>query len=186
VRLADLSADLGGGVFLRPLDEDDVPELFMLTERNREHLRHWLPWVDMTLAEEDTRAFVRSVGAAIEAGLSVQFALVVDGRIVGVAGFHELDRVNDAVALGYWIAQEHQGRGLMTRAVEALVRIAFEKLGLNRVVIQAAVENGKSRAIAERLGFREEGVLREAERHSDSYFDLATYSLLAREWRERT
>ena len=70
----------------------------------------------------------------------------------------------------------------MTRAVRTLVDHAFGVWDLHRVEIQAAVNNHRSRAIPERLGFREEGVLREAERIGDRWNDLAVYAILAPEW----
>jgi ribosomal-protein-serine acetyltransferase len=71
----------------------------------------------------------------------------------------------------------------MTAAATTLVDYAFSGLHLNRVVIQAAVGNTRSRAIPERLGFVAEGTLREAERVGDEYLDSVVYAMLAREWR---
>ena len=70
----------------------------------------------------------------------------------------------------------------MTLAVRALVEHAFRGLRVHRVEIRAAVDNVRSRAIPERLGFTNEGVLRGAQRFPDRYEDLVVYSLLAPEW----
>jgi ribosomal-protein-serine acetyltransferase len=72
----------------------------------------------------------------------------------------------------------------MTEAVRALTAHAFDVWRLQRVEIRAAVGNRRSAAIPRRLGFSEEGVLRQAERHGDEFKDIAVYSLLADEWRE--
>jgi ribosomal-protein-serine acetyltransferase len=66
--------------------------------------------------------------------------------------------------------------------VRALVDHAFAGWGLNRVEIRAALENARSRAIPERLGFKKEGVLREAERLGERFVDHALYAVLASEW----
>ena len=96
---------------------------------------------------------------------------------------HEIDRENRTTTIGYWLAEDQQGRGLMTAAVKRLLEHAFDELRLNRVGIEVAPNNPRSRALAERLGFREEGVLREAERFGDDdYRDLVLYSMLASEW----
>jgi ribosomal-protein-serine acetyltransferase len=71
----------------------------------------------------------------------------------------------------------------MTRTVRALVDQALIGWGLNRVEIRAAPENQRSRAIPERLGFREEGVLREAEHVGDRFLDSVVYGMLAADWR---
>ena len=72
----------------------------------------------------------------------------------------------------------------MTRACRALVTHAFRELGLHRVEIRAAPGNRRSRAIPERLGFRQEGILRDAEWPYDHYVDLVVYAMLADEWEE--
>jgi ribosomal-protein-serine acetyltransferase len=140
----------------------------------------------MSWAEGQTLAgaveFIRMARRQEAANDGFQAALTVDDRIVGVVGFHSVNWPHGSTSIGYWLDQGHQGRGLMTRAVRTLVDHAFGEWDLHRVEIQAAVDNHRSRALAERLGFREEGVLREAERIGDRYNDLAVYAMLAPEW----
>jgi ribosomal-protein-serine acetyltransferase len=107
---------------------------------------------------------------------------VLDGRIVGGAGFHGVDWINRSSSIGYWLTAEAQGRGLMSGAVRALLAHAFETLELHRVVIEVVVDNARSRAIPERLGFREEAVLREAKLIGGRYEDAALYAMLASDW----
>jgi ribosomal-protein-serine acetyltransferase len=178
--------DLPGGAHLRPFEEADAEELFALTDNNRAHLERWLPWVPFTTSPADSLAFIRITRRQLEDDAGMQLALVeADGAIAGVAGFHGFDRPNRATTIGYWLAADRQGRGLMTAAVRALIHHAFGERGLHRIEISAAVENTRSRAVPERLGFREEGVRRQAERHGDRWLDLVVYALLAPEWRSR-
>ena len=107
---------------------------------------------------------------------------MLDGRIVGVAGFHGVDRVNRSTSIGYWLVADAVGRGLMTRAVRTLLDQAFGVWDLHRVVIEAVVDNTRSRAIPERLGFREEALLREAKLLRGRYEDAVLYAMLASEW----
>jgi ribosomal-protein-serine acetyltransferase len=104
---------------------------------------------------------------------------------VGVAGFHGVDWTHRNASIGYWLAQDAQGRGTMTEAVRALVDHAFGELELNRVEIRLDVENARSMALAERLGFRREGTLREAMLLAGAFRDDAVYSVLASEWPRR-
>lgn len=97
-------------------------------------------------------------------------------------GLHNLDQVNQKAEIGYWIAKEFEGQGIITAACRKLVTYAFEELGLNRVAICAAVGNKKSRAIPERLGFLEEGRARDGLYVNGRHHDLVYYSLLKREW----
>jgi len=162
---------------LRALEEGDAKELYALVERNRSHLAVWMPWAaDQTL--EGTAAFLRTAKQRHAANNGFESALVLDGRIVGAAGFPSVDWAAGGTSIGYWLDEGHQGRGLMTRAVSALIGHAFGEWDLHRVEIQAAVENRRSRAIPERLGFEQEGIRREAERVGDRWLDLVVYSLL--------
>ena len=167
---------------LRLLDPDDAPELHAVIEANRDHLARWLPWAaGQTLA--DTEAFVVRSREQLLANNGFQAALVPRGEIVGVAGFHTVDWHNRSTSIGYWLAASEQGRGTMTAAVRTLLEHAFGSWELHRVEIRAAPQNRRSRAIPERLGFREEGVIRESERVGGRYLDGVVYGLLAEEWR---
>jgi ribosomal-protein-serine acetyltransferase len=173
--------DLGDDSRLRLLEEGDAEELYALVDANRDYLAEWMPWAaDQTL--EGTLAFIRTTMRRHAENNGFETALVLDGRIVGAAGFAGVDWVARSTSIGYWLAEPHQGRGLMTSAVRALIDHAFGEWELHRVQIQAAVGNNRSRAIPERLGFQQEGVLREAERVGDRYHDLVVYGLLASQW----
>ena len=163
---------------LRVLREDDAEELFALTDANRAHLRRWLPWVDLVTSEDDSRSFLESVTAQREEGRGPTFGIVYDGMLAGVVGFLPIDRVNRCGEIGYWLAQDAQGRGLMTQACWFVVRYGFLTLDLNRIQIAAGTENHGSRAIPERLGFRFEGILRGRENLYGTFIDHAMYSLL--------
>jgi ribosomal-protein-serine acetyltransferase len=161
------------------LEEADAEELYDLVEQNRAHLAEWMPWAGgQTL--EGTLEFIRKTRRQLEKNEGFQM-VVMEGRIAGVVGFVEFNKEARSAGLGYWLAEAHQGRGLMTAAVSALVDHAFGEWDLNRLEIQAGTGNQKSRAIPERLGFHQEGVLREYERVGDRYIDIVVYSLLARE-----
>ena len=173
--------ELSDGVQLRPLTEADVQELYALIEANRSYLAPWMPWAAGQTVD-GTAEFVRKSIKQEADDDGFQVAVIVDGAIAGVLG-HEVDRENRTTTIGYWLAEDQQGRGLMTAAVKRLLEHAFDELRLNRVGIEVAPNNPRSRALAERLGFREEGVLREAERFADDdYRDLVLYSMLASEW----
>ena len=176
--------ELPGGALLRPFEEADADELFALTDGGRAHLEPWLPWLPFVTSPADSLEFIRMTRRQLDDDEGMQLALVEsDGALAGAAGFHRFDWPNRATTIGYWLGADRQGRGLMTAAVRALVDHAFGERGLHRVEISAAVENARSRAIPERLGFREEGTRRQAERHGERYLDLVVYALLAPEWR---
>jgi ribosomal-protein-serine acetyltransferase len=178
-----LQYDLPGGCSIRFFEESDAAELFAVIDRNRDHLARWLPWVQPAYDVSAALAFIRAAQRQLERNDGFQSAIVCDGAIVGAVGFHHVDWQNRATSIGYWLAADHVGRGTMTAAVGALLDHAFGVWRLERVEIQAAVENRRSRAVPERLGFREEGVRSQAERHGDHFVDLVLYGMLAADWR---
>ena len=178
-----LHFSVGEATTLRPVVADDAEGLFALTHSNRAHLRRWLPWLDGTQQTEDTRAYLNAAIEQARAGLGGVWAIEQSGALCGVAGFNRIEPSNRTCEIGYWLSAEQQGKGIMTRCVERLIRHAFDDLSLNRITIPVAVENQPSRAVAERLGFRREGVLREAEWLYDHFVDHVLYALVRSEWR---
>jgi len=175
----------GRGLELRPLNLRDAKALFALVEANRPRLGRWLPWPAINLCLQDSRAYILRVRAQGRAGQGQSFGLWWKDQLVGIAGFVWIDAAHRSAAIGYWLAQEVEGHGLMTAAVKALLRHGFRTLQLNRIEIRAGVRNHRSRAIPRRLGFRHEGTVRQAERLGDRFVDHAVYGLLASEWRGR-
>ncbi len=160
---------------LRMLAPEDAAALQALIAANRPYLAEWLPWAAaQTLA--DSEEFVRGSREQLRAGDGMQTAIEASGAIVGMAGFSELDWGRRSASIGYWLAREWQGRGIVTAAVRVLAGHAFTVWELDRVQIRAAVENGRSRAVPERLGFEQEGIQRRAERVAGRDLDLVVYA----------
>ena len=171
--------------YLRLLEEADADELHALIEANRDYLSRWLAWAAKQVPA-DTLGFIRKSREQLDAKDGFQQAVVCDGEIAGVVGFVGIDWVNQVTGIGYWLAEDRQGQGTMTSAVAALVDYAFEAFELNRVEIRVAVENQRSRAIPERLGFHQEAVFRRSQTVGDRHFDMAIYSTLPDEWAARS
>src|SRR5215831_6725708 len=169
-------------VELRQITEEDAEPLTVLIDRNRAHLKEWLPWLDSSTCIEDTARFIgRSMEQADDEN-GYTFGIVCEGALSGVIGQHYLDTINRRTELGYWLDAGHQGRGIVTRAAARLTDYAFENQDCHRVVIHCAAGNFKSRGIPQRLGFVQEGILREAEWLYDHYVDLVVYSMLKWNW----
>ncbi len=171
--------DLGEGAELRRFTVDDADMIFAVVDANRARLREWLPWIDPMKSSDEERAWLTMV-LADEGGME-GYGIFVEGTLAGGAGFR-IEPFHVMGEIGYWIAAEHEGRGLVTRACRALIDYAFGEAGIHRVVIRAAPGNVRSRAIPERLGFTEEGVMREEGLAAGGFHDLVVYGLLENEW----
>lgn len=133
------------------------------------------------MGEADISAFIADAAAKTDSGAEAQYAILSHGVLTGVIGSHRR-RPTSTVEIGYWLGDGFQGRGVMTAACRALVTHLFAVVGVHRVEIRAAVGNVRSRAVAERLGFRPEGILREAEALPTGWVDHCLYAMTVGEW----
>lgn len=167
---------------LRPLTVFHTEPLYRLIQDSRHHLRDFLIFVEYTTKEDHTRKFVEETvvtNAKLESFVSV---IYVDDCVAGLVGFNSIDHQNKRAEIGYWLGEAYTGQGVMTKAAKAIVTYGFETLGLNRIDLKAAATNHKSRNIAKRLGFTEEGIIKEAEWMHDRYLDHVHCGLLKRDY----
>jgi ribosomal-protein-serine acetyltransferase len=174
--------ELADNRWMRLLDSSDADELFELIDSNRDHLALWMPFVSQTRGSDDSLAFIRSARRQLAENRGMQLAIFAGATMIGVAGFHRIDWTTRSSSIGYWLAEDRQGQGTMTLAAASMLDHAFGVWRLHRVEIRAGVENHRSRAIPERLGFRETGVLRSAERIGTRVIDHVIYAMTAPEW----
>lgn len=162
----------------------DAVELYHLVDSNRLYLREWLPWVDNMTSPIQYQSIIPMWLKQFADNQGFNSGIRYNGILVGSIGFHHIDWNNKQTSIGYYLGQGFAGKGIMTRSVQALVNYAFFELQLNRIEIRCGVANKRSRAIPERLGFKQEGIIREAEFLYDHFHDLALYGMLAKEWKK--
>lgn len=167
---------------LELINQDHADELFDLIEDNREYLKEWLPWLDNNRYLQNTIDYIKISQFQYERNETVQFVLLHKGEIVGAVGYHRIDWMNRSTSIGYWIGEKYQGNGLITKSCSSVLDYSFGKMGLHRIEIRCATENLKSQAIPERLGFKKEGLIRQAEWLYDHYVDHIVYGMLESEW----
>lgn len=167
------------GVTVAPVMQPDAPRIFELVEQERPRLAEYFPWVDSTRTIADTRAFITGAMGEFGRGEGSACVIRVDGRIEGLSGCH--DRGNGTKEVGYWIASGHEGRGIVTKVATWVIERCFTVLGASRIVIRAEPSNARSRAIPIRLGFTEDGTLRDSGL-CDPPETLVYYSLRRDEW----
>jgi RimJ/RimL family protein N-acetyltransferase len=164
---------------LREWREDDAPAVFDACQDPE--IQRWMPIIPRPYTMADALAFVRD-----EIGFGPhQFAVVWEERVVGSTGLRIGQ--NETGEVGYWCAPEARGRGIIPRAVRLICRYAVDELGLGRVQLTADPDNLASQRVAEKVGFRREGVLRSHLRHPDGRRrDSVMFSLLPGELGEES
>ncbi|WP_214851342.1 GNAT family protein [Exiguobacterium sp. s193] len=168
---------------LKLIERQDADALYALVDTNRDHLREWLGWVDGATGPESYRDEVIPTWLKQYAdGDGFACGIYYDGALIGTIALHEINQTLRQTSIGYYLTGNGRGKGLMTPVVAFITEYCFTTLGLNRVVIECAVDNTRSRKIPERLGYEQEGILRDAERLYGTYHDIAVYAMLAQDW----
>jgi [ribosomal protein S5]-alanine N-acetyltransferase len=154
-----------GDVALRPIRMRDHRAWREVNQRNRDWLRPWEATVPPLAAghpggsRPTYRQMVRHLRAEAAAGRILPFVVTYQGRLAGqltVAGITWGSMCSAHV--GYWVDQDVAGRGVMPTAVALAVDHCFRVVGLHRIEVCIRPENGPSRRVVEKLGFREEGL----------------------------
>jgi len=164
--------------------EGDAQELFAIVDENREYLRKWLPWLDDVKSVDDEISLIRSLSEKKDDDFTF-YIIRQFGNLVGVVSLNWVDWSNRSFGLGYWVSQSSAGQGIITMVCSRLMEHCFDDLKLHRSVIEAAVDNYPSRAVAERLGMRIEGISKDREWLYDHFTDSSLYAITAPEWQSR-
>lgn len=169
-------------VCLMPLQPSQNRELFELIDSNREYLSEFMQWPRNTLGVKDSAEFIKLTQEQWKKDILI-FGVFVEDKLVGVCSFNYMDKTNLKTDLGYWIAKDYQGQGIISLAVKELMRIGFDKFKLNRIGILCASINIPSQSIPKRLGFTYEGTLRNNEIVGENIYDHHVYGMTKEEYK---
>ncbi|MGI8813292.1 MAG: GNAT family N-acetyltransferase [Pyrinomonadaceae bacterium] len=179
-----LSVQIDENITLELPQTHHAEEIAAVVRKNLERLQLWMPWAVDDYSAESARFFAQNNLKVFSENGSFGLLIKFDGKLAGSIGFHDLDRVNRSANIGYWIAKEFEGRGIVTHCCRVLIDYLFELLDLNRVQINCNVENKRSRAVPERLGFTLEGIQRQGEWLNGEFHDWAIYAVLKEDWKK--
>ena len=166
---------------LRLFEERHVEHYFALIERNKTYLYKWIAVPAYEGSVDTLKAYVKQRLLQFVEGSGYHLGIWYQNALVGILDYR-LNWRGRNVELGYWLDEAMQGRGIVTQMCRTMVRHAFEEHQMHKVVISCAIDNPRSRAVAERLGFTQEGILRQADQLHDRYVDIVFYGLLEGEW----
>lgn len=163
---------------LELIHENHAQPIFDLVDANRTHLRKWLPFVDRMQSVEFAANFVKGTMQRNKDGNEYAFVIVHNEKVIGRIGVYKIDTQNKIGEIGYWLAENLQGKGIITKSCKVIIDFSFLDLHLNRIEIKCGTENFKSKTIPEKLNFTQEGIIRQGELLYDKFIDLNLYSLL--------
>lgn len=165
-----------------PRPAQDAEPLFALVAASQQTLLPWLPWVPHMKTPQDEEDFLTL--KLREFGQHTSLTTVIRWReqVVGMLSFNGYHAIDNSADIGYWLGSAFVGKGLMHTALGGLIALGFQDESLNKVTLQAAVDNPRSNHVAANAGFHLDGVLRASELLTDGYHDENSWSLLRSEW----
>lgn len=163
----------------------DGPELWLAVNGSRAFLQRWLPWVQFHTDPAASVRFAEACANDWDQCRAMRFVIRERAHrtLTGVVGLESMVHMHRSCELGYWLRKEATKRGLMSEAGKAVVDFAFQHLGAHRIRVAAATDNHASLQVIGRIGFRFEGIARQAEWCDGRWLDHATFGLVASDLR---
>ena len=166
------------GLSLELANPAEAAAYFALVERNLPRLARWEPWANEPQTPAGVRVFLAWQAQGFNAGTLVPLLMRLDGQLVGSCSAR-IEAADATAEIGYWVDAAQEGKGVAAASVEALVGYLLGRGDIARVQARTAVDNTRSRALLNRLGFSFEGVLRGSQRLAGRHVDMAMYARLA-------
>ena len=144
----------------------------------QDNLRDGLPY---PYTEQDGKEFISAMLSANEND-TFAFAITVNGKAIGSIGaFRQANIHNKTAELGYYIAEDYWGKGIMTEAVKQLCDYVFSHTDIIRIYAEPFAYNIGSCRVLEKAGFQYEGTLRSNALKNGNVLDMKMYSKLKTE-----
>ena len=169
-------------IILRSWLTDDADELFLAVNNSRQHLGPWLNWVQHTTKMEHSLQFIKYSQQALDNQESLALGIFFDGKVIGGIGMHQWNHSVKKAQIGYWISKEFEGKGIITNTLKVFIRFLFEKTGLNKIEIHFSPANKRSAKVAEKLGAKVEGIIRQSAVRNGITEDVVITGILKSEW----
>lgn len=143
----------------------------------------WLPHGTLEVTESIVSLWIKDY----EKADNYNWAIELEGKIIGSISVTEIDENSERVEIGYCIGFDFWGKGIMSEAAKAVIDFLFEKVNVHRVTITHATKNPASGKVAKHCGLTLEGVRREFFKSTcGEFLDIAVYSILRHEWQEKS
>lgn len=170
---------------LRRLTMRDAQDVFAYS-RDPQVARYVL-WEAQT-SLSDARAYLRFMLRKYRLGEPASWGIEwkESGQIIGTIGFMWIQRENASAEVGYSLARSFWNRGIMTEALQEVIRFGFSGMNLNRIEAQHETQNPASGAVMRKCGMVKEGTLRQRLMNKGRFVDVDLYAILRRDYAKRT
>jgi ribosomal-protein-serine acetyltransferase len=169
-----------GRILLRPYSLDDAKYVYEAARESVNDVHIWMPWCHADYSMEESKKWMETTGEAWDKGTAYEFAILDSrsGCYLGGCGLNQINPVYKMANLGYWVRSSRTRQGVATVAAKLLVKLGFDELKLNRIEIVVATGNKASQRVAEKVGAKREGILRNRLMNGDKVHDAVIFSLI--------
>jgi ribosomal-protein-serine acetyltransferase len=164
------------GFYIDRLQSQDALELSKLVDKNRLYLRKTLPWLDYSKSTEDSKNFISQANDNFVKDSLILGIKEDNSRLIGTISFNTIDWIKKEAEIGYWIDEEMQGKGIVTKSCSQLVDLGLNDLKLKKILISCSTINIKSQSVPKGLGFYKEGIVKNKEFLYDHHVDHVLFS----------
>ena len=171
-----------GMIILREIEQKDINSAFQYFS-DVEVVKYWgaSPFTD----PQHVAGMLNGMRLSFykDEGIRWGIALKETDEMIGTIGFHNWSKSANRAEIGYELAREHWGRGILSSVMRPVLSCGFNDFGMNRIAATIRHENTASIKLIEKFGFKQEGILRDYQSVNGAYFDLLLFSLLKREYK---
>lgn len=160
---------------LHSVNECFADQLLALVQANQAWLQTAMDWPQHVHSRDDILKTLQGNYMLHHRGYAKMFMLLVDDVLVGVLSFNQIEPTNKTAYIGYWLAENRLGQGIVSRALEAVMAVYAKAGVVRRFVIKCIVTNEASNRVAQRNGFTLEGRLVQAEYLNGGFHDQHIY-----------
>lgn len=175
--------EIDSQIDLRLLEPSIAFPLYNLVEQNFDFLSKWLNWAKKASDFDYVEQYIVYAQELYSENQGFHAGIFYENLLVGLVSF-EYGKTGKSGSLGYWLIEDFNGKGIVTRSCKAIIDYAFNTLYLNRLEIRCASENFRSQGIPIRLGFKEEGMIRHGEELDGQIIDHILYGLTIEDFKK--
>jgi ribosomal-protein-alanine N-acetyltransferase len=171
-----------GNISLRAIDEKDIAALFSLF--SHEKVVRFMD-IERFVNVSEAVQLITFFRDKLASGEGMRWAVTINGHneLIGTCGFHHMNRTHYKMELGYDLLPTYWGKGIMTNSIHRLMQYGFEELQMNRIEAFVDPANTHSSKLLQRLGFEQEGKVRQAFFQKGKFVDAFIYSLLQKDYK---
>ncbi len=144
-------------LILRKIEKSDLDDIFEYS--SDPEISKYLLWSKHE-NKRVTKRYLSDVLKKYKSGQFYDWAIDLDGKMIGICGFSRIDVLNDTAEAGYIVARPYQGKGIASEALKAVLEFGFKTLRLNVIKCISFEENTASRSVMKKCGMKEEGIIK--------------------------